>query len=136
MDDFAHPPAPPSRITYTIADQHYSIYGWDVTMHRPAMEFSTLEGADAGGFALAGSGSGSVTTPASYRPGTRYSVMLRGDTLEPTTVTSLADSRGRLHLDVPLGPGNPFQQDTAAAAVAGTKVYTTTVRIQAGSPLK
>ncbi|HEX4539674.1 MAG TPA: alpha/beta hydrolase family protein [Acidimicrobiales bacterium] len=130
MDDFAHPPAPPSRITYTIADQHYSIYGWDVTMHRPAMEFSTLEGADAGGFALAGSGSGSVTTPASYRPGTRYSVMLRGDTLEPTTVTRVADSRGRLHLDVPLGPGNPFQQDTAAAAAAGTKVYTTTVRIQ------
>jgi hypothetical protein len=130
MNDFAHPPAPPSRVTYTIADQHYSIYSWDVTMHRPAMEFSALENADAGGFALAGSGSSSVTTPASYRPGAPYAVMLHGDALGPTTVTRLADSRGRLHLDVPLGPGNPFQQDTAAAGVAGTRVYTTTVRIE------
>ena len=130
MNDFAHPPAPPSRVTYTVADPRYSIYGWDVTMHRPAMEFSALEDADAGGFALAGSGSGSVTTPASYRPGAIYAVMLRGDSVGPTTVTRVADGRGRLHLDVPLGPGNPFQQDTAAATVAGTKVYRTTVRIQ------
>ena len=56
--------------------------------------------------------------------------MLRGDAVKPTTVTLVADGHGRLHLDIPLGPGNPFQQDTAAAAVAGTKVYTTTVRIQ------
>jgi S-formylglutathione hydrolase FrmB len=130
MDDFAHPLAPPSTVTYTIADQRYSIYGWDVTMHRPAKEFSALENGDAGGFALAGSGSGSVTTPASYRPGARYAVTLSGDRLEPTMMTRVADSSGRLHLDVPLGPGNPFQQDTAPATVAGTKVYTTTVRIQ------
>jgi S-formylglutathione hydrolase FrmB len=130
MNDFAHPSSPPSKVTYTIADPHYSIYGWDVTMHRPAMEFSSLENADAGGFALAGSGSSSVTTPATYRPGTRYTVMLHGDALEPMTFTRVADSRGRLHLDVSLGPGNPFQQGTAAAALAGTKVYTTTVRIQ------
>jgi S-formylglutathione hydrolase FrmB len=131
MDDFAHPAAPPSKVTYAIADERYSIYGWDVTMHRPATEFSALEQADARGFALAGSGSGSVTTPASYRPGAGYAVMLSGDTLAPTTITRVADAKGRLHLDVPLGPGNPFQQDTAPAMVAGTKVYTTTVRIQA-----
>jgi S-formylglutathione hydrolase FrmB len=131
MDDFAHPPAPPPKVTYTIADERYSIYGWEVTMHRPATEFSALEDADARGFALAGSGSGSVTTPASYRPGARYAVMLSGDTLAPTMITRVADATGRLHLEVPLGPGNPFQQDTAPAVVAGTKVYTTTVRIQA-----
>jgi S-formylglutathione hydrolase FrmB len=131
MDDFAHPPTPPSRVTYTIADERYSIYGWDVTMQRPATEFSTLEDADAGGFALAGSGSGSVATPASYRPGARYAVMLSGDKVAPTMVTRVADANGRLHLQVPLGPGNPFQQDTAPAMVAGTKVYTTTVRIKA-----
>ncbi len=130
MHDFAHPAPLPSKVTYTIADQHYSIYGWEVSMHRPATEFSTLEGADAGGFALAGSGSSSVTTPDSYQPGTRYEVTLRGDALAPITVTRVADLHGRLHLDVPLGRGNPFQQGTAAAAVAGTKVYTTTVGIQ------
>jgi S-formylglutathione hydrolase FrmB len=130
MDAFAHPPAPPSKVTYTIADQHYSIYGWDVTMHRPAMEFSTLEGADASGFSLAGSGSSSVTTPASYQPGATYGVVLRGATSDPVLVTQAADAHGRLHIDVPLGPGNPYQQYTAAAAVAGTRIYTTTVRIQ------
>jgi S-formylglutathione hydrolase FrmB len=130
MDAFAHPPAPPSKVTYTIADQHYSVYGWDVTMHRPAMEFSTLEGADASGFSLAGSGSSSVTTPASYQPGATYGVVFRGATSDPVLVTQAADAHGRLHIDVPLGPGNPYQQFTAAAAVAGTRVYTTTVRIQ------
>ncbi|TMM09901.1 MAG: hypothetical protein E6G01_18815, partial [Actinobacteria bacterium] len=43
MDEFAHPAPPPSSVTYTIADERYSVYGWEVTMHRPATEFSTLE---------------------------------------------------------------------------------------------
>jgi hypothetical protein len=57
--------------------------------------------------------------------------MLSGDKVAPTMVTRVADANGRLHLQVPLGPGNPFQEDTAPAMVAGTKVYTTTVRIKA-----
>ena len=40
-----------------------------------------------------------------------------------------ADSRGGLHIAVPLGPGNQFQEYTTAAQAAGTKVYATTVRI-------
>jgi len=37
----------------------------------------------------------------------------------------------RLRLEVPLGPPNPYQQDTAQAQAAGTAIYTTTVRIGA-----
>jgi S-formylglutathione hydrolase FrmB len=130
MDEFAHPAAAPERVTYTIADQRYSVYGWDVAMHRPATEFSTLENADTSGFSLAGSGSASVVTPASYRPGAAYTITVHGDRIQPATATRLADAHGRLRIDVPLGPGNPYQQYTAPAAVSGTAVYTTAVLIQ------
>jgi hypothetical protein len=46
----------------------------------------------------------------------------------------LTARRGRrLELEVPLGPANPYQQDTVQALLAGTKVYTTTVRIRRSS---
>jgi hypothetical protein len=35
----------------------------------------------------------------------------------------------RLRLDVPLGPANPYQAETPEAAVAGTNVFKTAVRI-------
>jgi hypothetical protein len=129
MADFAHPPPAPAQVTYTTADSDYSVYDWQVTMDRPATEFSTLEDASSGGFALAGSGSGSVTTPPSYQPGAPYSVTLQGERVR-ASLSCLADHQGRLHLRVPLGPGNPFQQDTLAASLFGTAVYTTTVTIQ------
>jgi hypothetical protein len=46
------------------------------------------------------------------------------------TVTRVAAADGRLHIEVPLGPGNPYQQYTAPAAVSGTAAYTTGVLIQ------
>jgi S-formylglutathione hydrolase FrmB len=129
VEDLAHPPATPKSITYTIADGQYSVFGWTVAMHRTAEEFSTLEQAGRTGFALAGSGSGTVTTPASYAPGGRYVVTLRGQGIASSS-TLVADAAGRLHIDVPLGPPNAYQQDTAEAMAAGTAVYTTAVTIR------
>ncbi len=37
--DFAHPSPPPRKVTYTIADPTYAIYGWHVAIHRTAAEF-------------------------------------------------------------------------------------------------
>ena len=128
MEAFAHPPREPKRITYTIADAQYSAFGWSVTMHRTAEEFSTLEEASARGFALAGSGSGSVLTPPRFTPGATYRLTLRGD-FGSSTDTTVADGEGRLHIEVPLGPPTPFQQDTPEAIAAGTAVYTTSVAI-------
>ena len=65
--DFAHPAPQPSQITYTSADNRYAAYGWTVTTHRAAREFSTLEHAGVHGFELAGSGSATVLTPAAFR---------------------------------------------------------------------
>lgn len=129
MEAFAHPPRTSRSFTYTIADPHYSVFGWSVTMHRTAEEFSTLEGASSRGFALAGSGSGTVITPAQYPPGRSYRLTLRGEGGSSSRATATADGEGRLHIEVPLGPPNPYQQDTAEAIAAGTAVYTTTVSI-------
>jgi S-formylglutathione hydrolase FrmB len=129
MFDFAHPLPNPSSFNYTSADSRYSVYGWKVTMHRKAREFSTLENASHREFSLAGSGSARVLTPAGYAPGARYSVTLTGDRTRKHTLTLTAGHDRRLEIGVPLGPPNPYQQDTAQAQAAGTTVYTTTVTI-------
>ena len=130
MQAFAHPAATPKSITYTSAENEYSVYGWSVTMHRTAREFSTIEGAARHAFALAGSGSGTVTTPAAYTPGAPYAVTVRGQGIA-STGTAIADGEGRLQIEVPLGPPNPYQQDTPEALAAGTAVFTTSVSIAA-----
>jgi S-formylglutathione hydrolase FrmB len=124
--DFSHPSPPPRRVTYTNADPTYTIYGWGVAMHRAAAEFSTLEDADARGFALAGSGAATVLTPPSFVPQARYAVALR-TTRAKRTIEVRASRRGRLRIVVPLGPANPQQQFTAGAATA---VFTTKVKIR------
>jgi hypothetical protein len=129
MFDFAHPASDPRQFTYTSADNSYSVYGWHVSMRRRAREFSTLAGAGHRGFDLSGSGSAAVLTPAAYRPGARYRVAMSGDGAGRRTAVVRAGSDRRLTLDVPLGPSNPYQQDTAQAQAHGTAVYTTTVTI-------
>jgi S-formylglutathione hydrolase FrmB len=131
MANFAHPAPPPSAITYMSADDAYSVYGWSVSTHRTAREFSTLERASKRGFSLAGSGSATVLTPAAYTPGSRYRVTLSGDTVKSHTITLVAGRNRRLRIDVPLGSPNAYQQDTTQAQAAGTVVYTTTVRVGA-----
>jgi S-formylglutathione hydrolase FrmB len=128
MDAFAHPPARPARVTYTSADDAYGAYDWRVAMHRIAREFSTLKRASARGFALAGSGSGTVVTPPAFAPGGRYAVRLRGDGID-RTLRVAAGAERRLRIEVPLGPANPYQAETPEAVVAGTKVFETAVTI-------
>jgi hypothetical protein len=127
--DFSHPSPPPRRVTYTIADPTYTIYGWHVAMHRTAEEFSALEQANRSGFALAGSGSATVLTPPFFAARVRYRVTLRGATFK-RTIEARARGDGRLRIEVPLGPSNPLQQFTAGATTA---VFTTHVKIRPAS---
>lgn len=129
MFDFAHPAPNPSQFTYTSAYNQYSVYGWHVHMHRRAREFSTLTGASSRGFDLSGSGSASVLTANSYRPGDRYRVVMSGDGTRGRTVLIRAGKSGRLAFAVLLGPSNPYQEDTPQAQAHGTAVYTTAVTI-------
>lgn len=129
MADFANPQPNPSKVTYTTTSADYTIYGWQVSMQRTAEEFSTIEDADSSSFELAGSGSGLVVTPAVYTPGGTYGVTIAAENASPVLEQLQADGTGALHITVPLGPANPYQEYTAQGDVAGTKVYTTTVSI-------
>jgi S-formylglutathione hydrolase FrmB len=137
--DFGRPP--PAKVHYTTTDASYSVYGWSVAVSRSAREFSTLAGADAGGFSLSGSGSAEVVTPPDYTPGSTHVVTVTEGAGPSSTVTLVADSSGHLHLAVPLGPPNPYQEYTvpvvgpnpvqpySGPVPVGSNVYTTTVTI-------
>ncbi len=129
MADFAHPAPPPSHFVYTSAEGQYSLYGWSVTTTRTAREFSTLTVTGPRHFQVAGSGAAVVLTPPVYRPGARYVVTLAGARVAPHRVRLTAGRDRRLRVVVALGPPNPYQEDTPAALVAGTAVYTTTATI-------
>lgn len=127
MKAFASPPPAPVPFTYRSAEPAYSVYGWSVAMQRAAMEFSELRDVRPAGFELSGSGSAAVTTAAWYRPHARYTVTVAG--AHPRTYGVFADAAGRLHLDLGLGPANPYQEYTAAAAAGGEQVYRAVVSV-------
>jgi len=106
MATFAHPPAPPRRVTFRAVEPTYRAYGWRVRVRRPALEWSELSGASRRGFTLRGSGTASVTTPRFFAPHAR---------VRAGGVVRRADARGRLHVPVTLGPGNPQQALTPGA---------------------
>jgi S-formylglutathione hydrolase FrmB len=109
MADFAHPPAPPGAVTYTSIQPLYQVFGWSVSVRRGVLEFSTLGGAGAAGFTLTGSGAATVVTPPYYRPGQVYRVAERAGGACVQRLAA-ADSGGRLHLPVSLGPSDTVQQ--------------------------
>jgi S-formylglutathione hydrolase FrmB len=122
MKRFHRGSKPPARVTFTAAEPSYSVYGWSVSVKRPAMEFSRLAKAYRRGFTLSGSGSATVTTPALYAPRHTYTVTVRGKARQLK-----ATRRGRLRIAVPLGRGNTAQQFTSGAT---TRVFRASVKIR------
>jgi S-formylglutathione hydrolase FrmB len=118
---------PPARFTFRAAEPRYSVYGWTVSIRRPAPEFSRLAHATRAGFALSGSGSATVTTPALFKPRGRYRVTTGKQGAAPDTYPVVADRRGRVRVVVPLGKGNRAQEYAPGGT---TKVFTTRVRIR------
>lgn len=119
---FDAPPAAPLPFGFVATAPEYAVYGWRVSIERPALEFSRLA-VDADGFALTGSGHARVLTPPDYTAGKRYRVE---GALAPAVQ---ADDAGRLAIEVDLGPGSPFQQYTPQARALGTQSVTARVRI-------
>ena len=129
---FADNAPAPARKDYLSGENPWSQWGYDVAIQRPAREFSHLYNGDRNGFILQGSGTGAVVTPPDYAPGAPAVVRTSGTGVDRTQAVK-ADRAGRLHLDVPLGAGNAFQQFTPEAQAAGTKVFTTKVAITAAT---
>jgi S-formylglutathione hydrolase FrmB len=99
MQTFAHPPARPTKISYTTIEPKWSAWGWRVSIDRPdRLAFSTLSKAGRHGFSFAGSGVATVVTPAFNQVGQPYRVVVGG---RSTLVKP--DKKGRLHIRIPLG---------------------------------
>jgi hypothetical protein len=137
MTRFRKGSRPPAKVTFTAVEPRYSVYGWTVSVKRPALEFSRLAKASRAGFSVSGSGSATVSTPALFAPRKRYLIAItrsrtgKGVADDDAEVYHvLANRRGRLHILVPLGKGNAAQEYTTGAK---TKVFTTKVRIQPAS---
>ena len=70
-----------------------------------------------------------MVTPRGYAAGRPYTVHLEGPSVD-RSLRVTAGPRGRLRIEVPLGPSNPYQQYTVPGEAVGTKVYTTAVTIR------
>jgi S-formylglutathione hydrolase FrmB len=121
--DLSHPGTRP-KFSYMTTATTYRVYGWKVSIKRRVREFSTLAEAGLRGFVLRGSGSGTVITPARYRAGARYRVVVGA-----TARSVRANRFGRLTINVPLGPSNTVQEYGPDGAPSATKVYSTRVEI-------
>lgn len=116
MNVFAERRAEPSRFSFRAVEDSYSVWGWDVSIDRPALEFSHLVGADRTGFSLRGSGGAEVTTAPDHEPDQVLAVTV-ADAAGRRTEAVRADAAGRVRVAVDLGPGNPHQQHTIPALV-------------------
>jgi hypothetical protein len=126
MNVFAENRQDPRRFSYRSIESTYDIYGWTVTMDRPVVEFSALEGVSREGFTLSGSGDATVVSAPVYEPGATYDV-----TVGSTESRQQANEEGRLTIAVPLGAANPVQQYfTPTGESPATTVHETVVTIE------
>jgi hypothetical protein len=130
MSVFAHPRPPPSSFTFTAVEPRYAVYGWSTSLHRPAVEFSTLRVQSRREFSISGSGSATIRTAPLYQPGASVSVVVR-DARGAHARRITADDSGRLTVSLALGPGNRYQQFIAAANLLRRRSVTADVRIGA-----
>lgn len=101
MRTFADPPRPPAKTSYRSIDRNWSQWGWTVALkRRKAQEFSALSKASRTGFTLRAAGTATVTTPASYRPGTR-AVLRVTQGWTHRVIKTTAGPSGRLTVTLP-----------------------------------
>src|SRR3546814_8183813 len=111
MEVFAERRPAPRSFSFKAIEPRYDVWGWDVAIERPALEFSHLVDASPSGFELRGSGEAEVRTAPYYEPGQRVLAEV-ADSTGQSAVELTADASGRVDLAVTLGPGNPHQQLT------------------------
>jgi S-formylglutathione hydrolase FrmB len=99
MHRFTHPAPTPATAHYLSIEPRWRQWGWSFRDHRRhPLQFASLTGATVSGFTLRGAGRAVVRTPAAYRGGRFYRVLVghRAERLR-------ASRAGRLRVTVPLG---------------------------------
>src|SRR3546814_683922 len=71
MEVFAERRPAPRSFSFKAIEPRYDVWGWDVAIERPALEFSHLVDASPSGFELRGSGEAEVRTAPYYEIGQR-----------------------------------------------------------------
>lgn len=124
-------PDRPRRFDYRSTEPSFRVWGWRVATHRDVTEFLRLEDVRRAGFRAIGSGSLTVRTPALYEPGRDYVVEVAGGESAASSLVR-ADRRGRLRLDVELGPSHTADEDTPEqqAAAAADPAYWQQVEVR------
>ncbi|WP_084022788.1 alpha/beta hydrolase [Amycolatopsis thermoflava] len=109
---FANSVRTPSTFSYRTVDSRFSIWGYDVSLDRERPEFFALEKASitGGSFTLEGSGTATVTTPPSFKPGGAYQVIYQSSLGAPPRSLVTADQSGRLTVPVALGTSKETSQ--------------------------
>ena len=111
-------PAPttvvPASFRYRTIASQFSVWGYDVAVHRSVREFLDLIEVRADGVRVQGSGTALITTAPRYAPLGGYRIA--GTGLDPTVV--VADEAGRLRVSLDLGPSHTDEQFSPAARVA------------------
>lgn len=102
----AQQPRPdPRNFSHRSIDPAFTVYGWEISIAREALEFARLGEVSEAGFTLSGSGQAVVKTARWFVPGKVYRVQV-GDAAN--TLTSNAE--GRLEITVDLGASRSLQQ--------------------------
>lgn len=104
----------PSTFRYRSILPNFGVWGYDVVVTRDVSEFLDLTEVSANGLTVQGSGRASITTAPRYRANDLYEVAVDGG----PAVEVAADRRGRLKVDVDLGPSHTSDQFTEQADVA------------------
>lgn len=104
----------PATFRYRSISPRFGVWGYEVAVTRDVSEFLDLTEVGAAGFTVQGSGRAAVTTAARYRANDVYQVAVDGGA--PAEV--VADPRGRLTIDVDLGPSHTQDQFTEQADIA------------------
>ena len=95
-------PVTPVKVSYKSIDTSWTQWGWTVVNQRGQKRaFTSLSAADAAGFTISAFGTATITTPASYVPGSLHTVAIR-DSSGTRTNGVVADPNGRLTLNVNL----------------------------------
>jgi len=100
-DGAGSPPPAPTTFDYRSISTSFSVWGWDFTVDRPAVEFLTLRNVSCRSLSLQGTGSVTVTVPAACDSGFDPD----GAGPKPATSTFAVDLGNAHPIDEPLGVG-------------------------------
>jgi len=106
---FDRPARAPRSFRYRSTEPRFPIWGWEVSVERPAPGLLRLREVSVHGLTLEGTGVVTLVTPPAYEPGQSFDLAVAGRGTSVEVPTARATHDGRLRLAVALGVGGIAQ---------------------------